>query len=1253
MKNLLIAAFLVCSYPSFSQSHSYEKAWDALNENKREEADKLLQQAMNDPATAGDAYITTLYLKAYNGKENEVTDFIPSFYQKASDPYPYIYALWFNHAVLGGYGKKEVDYQIKLMDDLISDKKAPGTLVAAASYQKEMHLLYSADFDKSQAYADQIDNIRNWQYTGPFENLSESGFFKDYGPLEHPEPSAVFKSLTNADVKWFTPENENPDGWTPFIYQFNKSTAVAYAQNFVTSPADQTVYCSVGCSGTIKVWINDELVISDSKSHTTELDNYTVRYDLKKGTNRVLVQLGYTSSAYPNFSLRFTDETLRPVKNLSGSPVYAPYPKNSDSHKKYEVLAPFAEKYFSGKVAKEPGNPVNYLLLADTYLRGEKLLEARDLISQALQKAPKNSLLRMKMLEILNKQKNRTSYLEELEKIKQADPESEMVLDLNIKELYDNEKYEDCQAELDKRIRLHGEDESTDGYKILLLIQDKKYDDLVKVVEAMYKKHPDNNKLVPLMYSIKKEVDKDNKGAMKVFDNYMKDNYDYDTYIKYADILIEQGNTRKGLEIKEKLTRIFPYDPGGLFNLSKYYFSTKDYSKAEDYLKKSLALSPYNETYWGLLGDIKNEEKDVAGALRAYDQSLKYDPNQYDVISKIRKLNNKPEIYKLFPVADIDKAIRGDDPASAKNTDYGYYYILDQKDVVIYPDGATEEYSTMILKITNDKGVDRFKESSIGYNNTQSLLIEKAEIIKKNQTKIDGERNDNQIVFTNLEAGDIIVFKYRLQSYVYGRFAKDYWDNYYFGGQIYSAVTKYNLLVPAEQKINYVFTNSDLKPEVKNVENFKQYSWVAVNPVPLKDEPLMPLVADAGTVLHISTIPSWKEVANWYSDVSNNKSKEAFEILALYKKLFADPAKKMTQFEKARIIYEYIESNIRYSSVSFRQSAFVPQRASATLTTRLGDCKDLSSLFVTLARMAGIDAQMVLVDTRDNGQKDIMLPSVEFNHCIAKAVLDNKSYYIELTDNYLPFTSLPNNLNGALALEIPLKSVNHDAALIHLKSDNRVKDIIKRVIDMHPDNDDLSVDVKTIKYGAFSSSVRENFKNLDNDKQKLEMEKSIAGSYKNNVRLDKIHFSNLDKLSDSVQYTYSYQVKNEVSEIGSLNTFKIVYPDIVASLDNFSADKRDYPIEYWSYENADAYETTVNISAPEGKKFVELPKDETLTFKNLTYSIQYALKAPDKLVVTRKFSDGREQQISPEDYVAFKAFFEKIVKAEQKFIAYK
>ena len=1252
MKNVFVALLLVCGCSSFAQSN-YEKAWNALNKNNRANAEKFLQQAMNDPATAADAFITNIYLKTYNSKESEITDFSTSFYDKVSNPYPYIYALWFNQALLGPYSKKTSDNQLTLIDKLIADPKAPGTLIAAGNYQKGMHYLFSGDFAKAQSCYNQVGNIKNWQYTGPFENLSESGFYKDYGPPEHPEPTAVFKSLTNADIKWFTPPIEAKDGWTPVIYQFNNNTAVIYAQSFVTSPSDQTVYCNIGFSGSIKLWINDELIISEAKPRVTEMDNSTVKYDLKKGVNRVLVQLGFTNISYPNFTLRFTDEKYKAIANIIGSSSFSAYPKNANGNKKYELIPNFAEKFFAQKIEKEPKNLVNYLLLADVYLRNQKLLEARDLISAALKSAPENSLLRIKLLEVLNKQNNRTLFLEELEKVKQADPESVLVLDLHIKELYDNEKYDDCAAELANSIKLHGEDEFTGRYRILLLIHDKKYDELVKVAEKMYDKYPDNKDVLNIMYNIKKEVYKDNKGAQKIYDNYMKRNYDYDTYTKYADILIDQGNTKKGIEIKEKLSKTFPYAPAGFYNLSKYYYSTKEYNKAEDYIRKSLALSPYNESYWEQLGDIQNEKKDVSAALESYNQSLKFDPNQYDIISKIRKLNAKRDIYKLFPAVDIDKIIKEDKPEEAKNTDYGYYYILDQKDVVIYPDGANEEYASIIIKITNDKGVDRFKESNIGYNNSQTLLIEKAEIIKKNQSKIEGERNDNQIVFTNLQPGDVIVFKYRLQNYTYGRFARDFWDRYYFGGQIYSAVTKYNLLVPAGEKINYLFSNSNVQPAKTNVEDFVQYSWAITKPEPLKDEPLMPLTADIGTVLHVSTVSSWKDIANWYSDVCNNKSEVDFEISALYKKLFPDENKKMTQFAKAKIIYEYIESNIRYSSVSFRQSAFVPQRASTTLNTRLGDCKDLSNLFVMLARMAGIKAQMVLVDTRDNGQRDILLPSVEFNHCIAKVVLDNKSYYIELTDNYLPFASLPNTLNGALALEIPVKPANENAQLIQLKPINKTKDVIKRVIGIVPDNDDLSIDVKTVKYGAFSSPIREDYENLDNEKQLQDMQKTVAGSYKNNVRLDKLSFNDLDKLNDSVQYSYHYNVQNEIAEIGSLFTFKVVYPDIVATLDNFSSDKRVYPIEYWSYENADSYETTVNITVPTGKKFVELPKNETLSFKDLKYSIEYTLKGDNKLVITRKFSDGRGQQISPEDYPVFKSFFEKIVKAEQKFIAYK
>jgi tetratricopeptide (TPR) repeat protein len=1224
-----------------------------MNENKWGEASPLLTEAMKDPATFQDAYISKIYLESYRGKENEITDFEKTFYKKADNPYPYIYALWFNEAVGGDYGAKRFEHQIGLLNHIVDDPNAPGTLVGSANYSLGLHHTFTNHFEKCSQYYDRVGNLKNWQFTGPFENLSQSGFYKNHGPLDHPEPNALFKSLTNADIKWFTPSYEIKEGWTVVDNQFNNYSAVIYAQNFVNSNSDQEVYCNAGCSGSLKVWINDELIIYEPEERVTEMDAYIAKCNLKKGVNRILIQLGFTNNSFSNFTIRFADEKQRLIPGITGSSVYSPYPKapgNASSHPK--SLLSFAEAYFTDKIEKAPNNLVNYLLLADVYLRNKKMIQARNLISTALTHAPNNCLLRMKIAEILSKEQNRTVLLEEIEQIKQLDPDCLLVMELNIKELFDNQKYEDGAKELAKRISLYGENEQTAAYKILLLVQEKKYDELVGEVERFYTKYPNNPKIVDLMYAVKKDVYKDNKAAMKIYETYMKNNFNYDAFIKYADYLSQQGNEEKALTIRKKMTELFPYSPKEFYSLSKYFYEAKQFDKAEEYAKQSLSLAPYNETYWEQLGDVKNEKKNITEALEAYNLSLKYNPNQYIILNKIRKLNGKSEAYKLLPAINIDSFVKADKINEAKNADYGYYYILDQKDVILYPDGGAEEYFTSVLRITNEKGVDKYKESSISYYGSQSLLIEKAEVIKKNNSRIDGEKNENEIVFTNLEAGDVVVYKYRLRNYDYGRLAKDFWDRFYFNGQIYNSLTRYTILVPSDRKIYFTPNNCNIQPAITEIENFKQYSWELKKPEPDKDEPLMPTLTDVSAVLHLSTIRDWKTIADWYSDISNTNAEEDFEIIALYKKLFPDEKKKLTQTQKARIIYDYIESNIRYSSVSFRQSAFVPQRPSRTLNTRLGDCKDLSSLFVTLARMASINAQMVLVDTRDNGEKKNIHPSVDFNHCIVKANLDNKDYYIELTDNDLPFLSLPNNLPGATILEIPYKNSLEKSDLKILVPANKTRDVVKRIVTIKPAGTDIDVSVTTGKYGNPTSSLRYTYKNLDYDKQLKEMEKTVAGSFRNIVKLKDLKFNGLADMSDSIYYEYNYQVKNEISEIGSLKTFRVTYPDVLASLDYFSADSRTYPIHYWLYEDIDSYETIVNISAPVGAKFIEVPPSENFSFKDMKYSIQYTLKAPDKMIITRKFSTNR-QTIPANDYSQFKSFFEKIVRAEQKFIAFK
>ncbi|HEX7692813.1 MAG TPA: transglutaminase-like domain-containing protein, partial [Sediminibacterium sp.] len=359
-----------------------------------------------------------------------------------------------------------------------------------------------------------------------------------------------------------------------------------------------------------------------------------------------------------------------------------------------------------------------------------------------------------------------------------------------------------------------------------------------------------------------------------------------------------------------------------------------------------------------------------------------------------------------------------------------------------------------------------------------------------------------------------------------------------------------------------------------------------------------------------------------------------------------------SQFNKAKRIYEYIENTIHYSSVAFRQSGYIPQKPSVTLNTQLGDCKDLSRLFVALCHKAGIAANMVLIDTRDNGTRSMLLPGMDFNHCIARATLDNKDYFIELTDNNLPFAAMPNSLCGALMLDIPIHPGASSSGVAYLNTANRLRDKIVRSIEIRPKGSDLQYTTKVIKSGHLASDMRADFRHSDEQKRLKDMEAAVAAGYATGVKLKDLRFSGLDGLTDSVQYQFSYLANDQVSEVGTVNAFKINYHDVVATMDRFPAEERTLPVEYWYYENTDAYETQITVFAPDGMKFTTPPVSVSLAFKDLEYTLRFQLIDPGKLQVTRRFTNNRQQFYPPGDYEGLRSFFEKIVKAEQKFVGY-
>lgn len=1232
-------------------AQDYQKAWEALAKNDLKTARTLLEKAQKQPATAADAAMTSLLVEVFDGHDKEGQPYFAKALKSLKDPYPYYFSLWDNEAIGGNYGLKSPE-QLKLLENLIEDPNAPEALKASARYMLSHHYIGTDEHKKALAITAPIANILAWQFTGPFDNVSESGFDKNYPPIEQAAPDSKFKATNNADIQWFTPGFTNNDGWVIAGHHVKWNTGIAYAQSFVNAPADMDIQLATGFTGSsIKIWVNGRLVLAEQEIRKTDFDLFTVPCQLRKGNNRILVQIGLLSDETSNFSVRVLDKNGKLATGLVSSAKYAPSPKVDGPLPARQTF--FAEEYFSKKIAAEPNNLLNYYLLCEVYQRSLKGREALEIVEQAVAKMPESVIFRFQRLQCLQKTGNRTELTQEVEHLKQLVPDQLISLIFRYSEAIDNEKYDEAQTLLDRWGKLYGEDEKVTEKRIKLALNREKYQEAVELIAKAYEKFPLEPYFANMQHDVEISINKDPRAAIRVYERFLSKNFYIPLAFALADDYIEQGNSSKALDMYEKLDKLFPGDASTAERLLNYYYSIKDAGKAKTWSNKLLSISPFHGTYWETAAKLAERAQDSKEALTCFQKALHYNPNDYDVRRQIRELQGKPDFSTLMPQYDIFELYKNS-KTEDKAGEYDWYYILDERCDVLHPERNSESYNTLCVKILNEAGIDYWKESSIGYDDSrQRLIIEKAEVLKPNGSRISAEQSGNQMVFPNLEVGDGVYFRYRLVNYAFGRMAREFWTTYYFNAFVPTDQARYCLFVPPSIPLQFKSVNNDIKASEKSLaaENLKQYTWELANEPAMKDQRLMPRICDIGKVLHVSSLSDWKEISGWYGDISATQAKRDYDVLQLAKELF--PAgNKMSETEKARAIYTWILKNIRYSSVPFRQSGYVPQLASKVIQTKLGDCKDLATLYAALAREAGLKANLMLIDTRDQGEQAMVLPSMEFNHCIVKVIADGQTWYLELTNPELPFGSLANSDYRAIALEIPFDEKSSDNRPFKLDPANRQKDYRHEKTQIEVKGRDLLINTNGIRGGAVTAEMRNTYKTLSPAKRVEEMQNRLAKSFNNSLLVKSLSFGDLNALQDTVHFAVRYSVKNEVAEIGQLTTFKVPFYAVSFNADAFPEEDRHMPLNYWEYEDADHYQEEITVQLPAGKTYSDVPKDVSLAFGKLKYDLKYKQTAPGTLVVTREIVTERNT-IPAAEYAKFRDFTEQAIQAETRWIAFK
>lgn len=146
--------------------------------------------------------------------------------------------------------------------------------------------------------------------------------------------------------------------------------------------------------------------------------------------------------------------------------------------------------------------------------------------------------------------------------------------------------------------------------------------------------------------------------------------------------------------------------------------------------------------------------------------------------------------------------------------------------------------------------------------------------------------------------------------------------------------------------------------------------------------------------IQFSEFSDWADVVRWASTVFQVDNRIDGDLRAVLDTLRAKP----TEEERIVATLEFVQSEIRYFSVSLGESSHRPAAPSTVFQRRYGDCKDKSMLLIALLKELGVAARPVLLSPGTGRLVRKLLPSANvFNHVIVEVTTGGRAYHLDPT----------------------------------------------------------------------------------------------------------------------------------------------------------------------------------------------------------------------------------------------------------------
>ena len=225
----------------------------------------------------------------------------------------------------------------------------------------------------------------------------------------------------------------------------------------------------------------------------------------------------------------------------------------------------------------------------------------------------------------------------------------------------------------------------------------------------------------------------------------------------------------------------------------------------------------------------------------------------------------------------------------------------------------------------------------------------------------------------------------------------------------------FDVEVPSDLSIRYKMLNCNYQPVITHNGNKDFYHWEVKNLVAYKIEKhigasdnFQPMVLLGPNKFQLDEydgdMSSWKNFGAWYNKLYSSTVGLPDERKLFYRAMVKNAT---TDKEKAKILYTYMQNNMRYVSIQLGIGGLRPFKASFVDEKKYGDCKALSNYLKSALNAVDVKANVVIIHggmTPRNVMEDF--PAHYFNHVILCIPQPKDSIWLECTSNTLPFDEL-------------------------------------------------------------------------------------------------------------------------------------------------------------------------------------------------------------------------------------------------------